>query len=285
MKGRLTLTLPDGKMVVFSGTLFGDIGAVSGEVVFQTGQVGYCESLTDPSYRGQILVLTYPLIGNYGVPAIEAKDANGLSVHFESDHIHLQALVVGEYVDTPSHHQSVMTLNDWLKRERVTGISGVDTRAITELVREHGTLQGTVTSEFDLPAPSKTVSWPVKTSYALKCGASDASWLLVIDCGIKNNQLRCLLELGFDLTVVNQYESFSKIRGYSGIFISNGPGDPRDYQNVISQLSEIIEKTPKIPIFGICLGHQILALTTGMTVQKMKYTYVVCKNLFLTFIY
>ena len=146
MRGVLTLSIPDGAggtTKTFTGTLFGDTGqSVSGEVVFQTGQVGYNESLTDPSYRGQILVLTYPLIGSYGVPDITAKDINGLSQNFESDSIHLQALVVGEYIDTPSHHESVTTLDAWLRTEGVIGIHGVDTRALVEIIREHGTLHG-----------------------------------------------------------------------------------------------------------------------------------------------
>ena len=281
----LVLFLPNGERVTMKGTRRGDqdIPMVSGEVVFQTGMVGYVESLTDPSYAGQILVLTYPLIGNYGVPDQCILDDYGIPLHVESSKIAPKALVVSEMAATPSHHLSATSLDRWLRDHRVIGITGIDTRKLTLLVREHGTLPGVICSgdwipteppSIDPPHPRDVVTQQVRTYGSSKDEAT--IHVMVIDCGMKNNQLRMLLGAGdaVRVTVVPYSDDFEPrftLLECTHLFISNGPGDPHDCSELRLRLWGFMNRSPSIPVMGICLGHQILALAAGCTVRKMKY--------------
>lgn len=236
----------------------------------------YEQSLTDPSYQNQLLVLTYPLIGNYGVPDMEDCDEFGLSKFFESNAIHVSALIVGECIDTPSHHQSAITLNEWMKQHHRIGLQGVDTRAITELVREHGTLNGGVSTPDSVPEKKevpKTINVGyVKTRNFIQ--SKSGYTVLVVDCGVKNNQLRQLMKQGHELIVVNHESRFSlnlESKKIDALFVSNGPYDPRDYTTAIGEIRKIMETHPTLPIFGICLGHQLLSLASGLEIEKMRY--------------
>ena len=265
----------------FYGKQFGFPTSVSGEVVFQTGMVGYPESLTDPSYHRQILVLTYPLIGNYGIPNQE-EDHNGLSKYFESDKIQVSALVVGEYNPQYSHWKGVKNLSDWLVENQIPGISGIDTRQLTLLIREAGTLKGRlVNDDQEIQPPHliniseinivQEVSNP-EIRYYPKTKDPNQPTILVLDFGIKYSQIRSLLQRGFNLEVAPwDYQFLDKIKNYDGIFLSNGPGDPVMARQAIDQLQQLIQNKDKTPIFGICLGHQILSLAAGASTYKMKY--------------
>jgi len=268
----------------FYGKSFGFPISVSGEVVFQTGMVGYPESLTDPSYHRQILVLTYPLIGNYGIPNHE-NDSNGLSVHFESDKIQVSGLIVGEYNPQYSHWKGVKNLGDWLVENKIPAISGIDTRQLTLLIREHGTLKGRFVDQDDSDPPplidisqinivdevsnQQVCNYPSPNAKELN---DDKPTILVLDFGIKNSQIRSLLSRGFNLKVVPwNYDFLPSLEQYDGIFLSNGPGDPTQCTEAIRQLKTVIDQKLPIPIFGICLGHQILSLAVGASTYKMKY--------------
>lgn len=262
---------------ILAGRSFGSNNSANGEVVFQTGMVGYPESLTDPSYSGQILVLTYPIIGSYGVPSDEV-DEYGIKKFMESNKIHISGLVVGEYIDTPSHWQSIKTLGEWLNEYNIPGIYDIDTRHLTKLIRQNGTLLGTI-----IRGPIKSTDWnnikknsinlvkTVSRSDIVTYNSKGFPHILVVDCGIKNNQLRSFLNLGCKVTVVPFDYDFTKLE-FDRIFISNGPGDPTDCDILINRLRLFMENnTKEIPIFGICLGHQILALAAGCKTYKMKY--------------
>ncbi|MGE5041347.1 MAG: glutamine-hydrolyzing carbamoyl-phosphate synthase small subunit [Candidatus Levyibacteriota bacterium] len=255
------LTLSDGTSL--AGTSFGKDIPVSGEVVFSTGMVGYPESLTDPSYEGQILVLTYPLIGNYGVP--EKK-------YFESEKIHVKGLVVCNYVDTPSHPLSKKTLADWLKEENIPGLEIPDTRYLAEKLRATGTMLGKITFTKDIPYEDQNTEnlvAKVSTKKVLKQGSGRRK-IVLFDCGAKRNIERCLIKRGVTvITVPYNYDVFKEHMDFDGIMISNGPGDPK----MASETIEIIKKAlaKKIPTFGICLGNQILALAAGGDTFKLKY--------------
>ncbi|XP_074643904.1 multifunctional protein CAD-like isoform X2 [Tubulanus polymorphus] len=268
------LILEDG--VTYSGTVFGSPENVAGEVVFQTGMVGYAESLTDPSYNSQILVLTYPLIGNYGVPAYE-KDSLGLERWFESDRIHAMALIVGDLSAEHSHWAAAKSLGDWLNEYKVPGLYGIDTRALTKHIRKHGSMLGKViiddTDPEEIPFldPSKMhlveeVSLKKPKTY----NPSGDIRILAVDCGMKTNQIRLLCQRGASVTVVPWNYAF-KSEEYDGLFLSNGPGDPEQCIITINHIKRVLAEEPCKPIFGICLGHQLLSLATGATTFKMKY--------------
>jgi carbamoyl-phosphate synthase / aspartate carbamoyltransferase len=263
-----------------------------GEVVFQTGMVGYPESLTDPSYLNQILVLTYPLIGNYGIGDPE-YDEYGIDKIFESNNIHIKALVVGEYNPKYSHWRGKKSLGDWLKEKGIMGISGVDTRELVKIIRENqevvGRLSNTITPNRDMISfkeishltRSEDVSMKLdlfgkgetRSKYIINCNPSLLN-ILVIDCGIKNSQLRALLKYNVQLTVVSPNFNFfdgTKLIEYHGIFLSNGPGDPTVSTEVVKRLKHIFEMDIHIPIFGICYGHQLMGLASGNSIGKMKY--------------
>ncbi|KAL3665461.1 hypothetical protein V7S43_009499 [Phytophthora oleae] len=271
---RGTLMLADG--TTYAGYSFGAEKSISGEVVFNTGMVGYPEALSDPSYRGQILVLTYPLIGNYGVPDMNVKDEFNLPKFFESDTVQISGLIVSEYSFQHSHWNAVKSLGDWLKEHNVPALFGIDTRMITKRIRSLGAVLGKI--EFagqpaDIVDPNKTnlvAEVTVKDVTVYNKGASPK--IVAFHCGMKHNIVRYLVSKGVELTVVPyDYDLPNSELQYDGIFISNGPGDPIMASKTIESIRWAInQETPK-PIFGICLGNQILALAAGATTYKMKY--------------
>eukprot|EP00931_Biecheleriopsis_adriatica_P111998 TRINITY_DN864_c0_g1_i4.p1 TRINITY_DN864_c0_g1~~TRINITY_DN864_c0_g1_i4.p1 ORF type:complete len:1615 (-),score=380.51 TRINITY_DN864_c0_g1_i4:13-4806(-) len=274
------LELADG--TTMKGYSFGAPVSMSGEVVFFTGMVGYPESLTDPSYAGQILVLTYPLIGNYGVPSAE-PDGLGLPKWFESNKIHLKGVVISDYSYEPSHYTSIRTLGEWLSSQGVPGIYNVDTRAITKTIRQTGAILGKIivegsTPSSDLPMDDPNVkNLPAEVSRKEKefftppAGKSPPVHVLAVDCGMKNNIIRYLVNVcGVRLTVVPWDYDFTQDE-FDGLFLSNGPGDPTKCSKTIEHVRTVMHQRPKTPIFGICLGNQILALAAGAKTYKMKF--------------
>ena len=262
------LVLEDGS--VFEGFSFGSDVSVSGEVVFNTGMVGYPESLTDPSYKGQILVLTYPLIGNYGVPSNERE--NGILKHFESDGIKITALVISDLSENHSHWNSAKSLSEWLKENNIPGLYGIDTRALTKKLREKGVMLGKVVFEKDakIEDPNKRnivaeVSCKEKTVY----NENGKKRVILADCGAKNNIVRCLVKRDCPVIKVPWDYDFVEEEKYGGIMISNGPGDPKMCRETIAIIKKAMEKN--VPIFGICLGNQLLALAAGADTYKLKY--------------
>jgi len=276
---KCTLELTNGTN--FEGYSFGAPVSISGEVVFFTGMVGYPESLTDPSYAGQILVMTYPLVGNYGVPGDEL-DELGLPKWFESNKIHLRAVVISDYSYEPSHYTCMRTLGQWLQSQGIPGIYGVDTRAITKLIRQSGSLlgkmlvQGSTTSEqLPMDDPNKrNLSEEVsrkETQVFMPKDVENPVHVLAVDCGMKNNIIRYMVNhLKVKLTVVPWDYDFTN-DAFDGLFLSNGPGDPTKCQKTIDHVKTVMEQRPRTPIFGICLGNQILALASGATTYKMKF--------------
>jgi carbamoyl-phosphate synthase small subunit len=273
-----TFTIRDGPM--FTGKSFGARSNISGEAVFTTSLVGYPESLTDPSYRGQILVFTQPLIGNYGVPSAE-KDPNGLLKYFESPHLQAAGVVVADVAEQYSHWTAVESLGEWCAREGVPAISGVDTRAIVTYLREQGSSLAKITvgEEYDAnedeaftdPEQIHLVR-QVSTKQPFHISAADPhSHVAVLDCGVKENILRSLVNRGASVTVFPfDYPIHKVAHHFDGVFISNGPGDPTHCQDTVFHLKALME-TSQVPIFGICLGHQLLALAAGASTIKLKY--------------
>lgn len=261
------LILENGKE--FSGISFGHPGSAAGEVVFNTAMTGYPESLTDPSYKGQILVATYPLMGNYGVPRKSTE--NGLSTAFESDEIHISGLVISDYSYDYSHWNAGLSLGSWLKENKVPGIYGIDTRALTKIIREHGCMLGKIVTEdqeIDWYDPNKdNLVSMVSTKEVLTYGNGKHK-IMLIDCGVKFNIIRSLLN--FDTTVVRVPYNYDFLdKEYDGLFITNGPGDPTMCAPTIKNLQLAIEKDK--PIFGICLGSQLLGIAAGASAYKLKY--------------
>jgi carbamoyl-phosphate synthase small subunit len=254
----------------FAGRSFGETTFASGEVVFNTAMVGYPESLTDPSYLGQILVTTYPLIGNYGVPE---DSMNGqLSLFFESEKIQISGLVVADYSDEHCHWNSKQSLNNWLKSYGIPAIQGVDTRELTKILREKGAMKGMIT---DNPDDKRAMYDPSSENQVARAscrevirhGSGDRRVVLV-DCGVKHNIIRCLLKRGIEVTMVPWDYDFSTIE-YDGLFISNGPGDPSLCSVTVERLRNAFADDK--PIFGICMGNQLLALAAGAKTYKLKY--------------
>uniref|UniRef100_A0A8C6TKG8 Carbamoyl phosphate synthase arginine-specific large chain n=1 Tax=Neogobius melanostomus TaxID=47308 RepID=A0A8C6TKG8_9GOBI len=249
-----------------------------GVSVFQTGMVGYPEALTDPSYRGQLLTLTYPLIGNYGVPKDEDGEF-GLSKWFESSRIQASALVIGELSEEPSHWSSARSLHQWLQEQGVPGIQGIDTRALTKKIREKGTMLGKLLVEgaaaesvpFDDPDQRNLVQ-EVSMKEPRVFNPSGAVRITVVDCGVKFNQIRCFAERGARVTVV-PWDHPLHTDDFDGLFISNGPGDPQFCDATIENLRRVLSGNQgrTKPVFGICLGHQLLSLVIGAKTYKLKY--------------
>ena len=266
------LILKDGE--IFDGQSFGYEQPKSGELVFSTGMVGYPESLTDPSYEGQILVATYPIIGSYGVP--DKK-------FWESDRIHVSGLIVSQYIDTPSHFQSKMTLSDWLKKERIPGLVIPDTRYLTQKLRDQGAQLAKIIFNKDInfvdPNLSNLVDAVstkevIKENYLndgrLPDNKKYGKTIVLIDCGVKKNITRSLLDRGVRvITVPWNFDIFSLKEKIDAVIVSNGPGDPKMADVTIETIKKVLAK--KIPLLGICLGNQILALAAGGDTYKMKF--------------
>ncbi len=263
----IRLALEDGLEV--KGYSFGYEGSSAGEVVFNTAMTGYPESLTDPSYKGQILILTYPLIGNYGVPPVEYE--NNLIQNFESNAIHISGLVISDYSYDSSHWKSQMSLSDWLVRNKIPAIHGVDTRMLTKRIRERGALLGKIIYEkkdilLHDPNQENLVAM-VSTNEKVVYG-NGRYRILLVDCGVKYNIIRRLLMR--DTTVIRvpwDYDYSSE--DYDGLFLSNGPGDPKMCRAAIDNIRKSLDGDK--PIFGICLGNQLMALAAGADTYKLRY--------------
>ncbi len=265
------LTLEDGS--VFEGYSFGYEHPCAGEVVFNTAMTGYPESLTDPSYEGQILVTTYPILGNYGVPSCEATDDSGISEFLESNHIHCRAIICQDYSWTPSHWQAEKSLSQWLKEEKIPGLYGIDTRQLTKLLREKGSMLGKITfpdqaKDIDFYDPnSENLIAKVSTKEVRTFGEGSKN-VILIDCGTKYNIIRCLLRRGVKVTLVPWDYDFSNM-DYDGLFISNGPGSPEFADITVTNIRKAMN-TGK-PICGICMGNQLLSKAAGAKIYKLKY--------------
>ena len=260
MKGKLILQ--DGSE--FLGNSFGYKKNNSGEVVFSTGMVGYPEALTDPSYQGQILILTYPIIGNYGVP--EKK-------YWESDGIKVSGLIVSNYIDTPSHSQSKKTLRQWLSDENIPALEIADTRFLTQKIRTKGTMLGKIVfnnDDFKFYNPNKeNLVAKVSTKKIIEEGTHGKK-ILLIDCGAKANIARSLLKRNVRIvTVPWDFDPFENKVKFDALIISNGPGDPKMADKTIATIQKALGKN--IPILGVCLGNQILALAAGGDTHKLKF--------------
>lgn len=260
---RGALVLEDGTR--FEGESFGYAGAVAGEVVFCTGMVGYPEALTDASFAGQILVMTYPIIGNYGVPA---------SSEWEDERIHAAGLIVSNYIDTPSHVDSVMNLGTWLQHERIPALEVQDTRMLTQHIRKHGAMPGKIIFDTDIPfhdPNTDNLVARVSTREIQVAGSGDTT-IVLIDCGAKRNIVRSLLAKNIRvITVPWDYDLFSPACDFDfdAILVSNGPGNPKMAQKTIETIRNAMER--EIPTMGICLGHQLLALAAGGDTYKLKF--------------
>ena len=316
-----SLILSDG--TVFRGRSFGYEKPVAGEVVFNTAMTGYPESLTDPSYAGQLMTLTYPLVGNYGVPPFTIE-ANGLATFMESEKIHAEAIIVSDYSENYSHWNAVESLADWLKREQVPGITGIDTRELTKVLREHGVMMGRIVfddneelrmkneesgcaavphgnssfggeadilhSSFNygevnyvdrvsckdiiVYAGGESKTFPVSTpmeelNSQLSIFHSQLKKVVLVDCGVKTNILRCLLKRGVEVIRVPWDYDFNGLQ-FDGLFISNGPGDPDTCDAAVQNIRRAMQNE-KLPIFGICMGNQLLSKAGGAKIYKLKY--------------
>ena len=261
------LTLEDG--TVFTGKSFGSEKAVAGEVVFYTGMTGYPESLTDPSYTGQILVSTYPMIGNYGVPVNRIE--NGVHAHYESNKLHITALIISDYSFEFSHWNAEKSLADWLKEGDVPGIFGIDTRALTKILREKGSMLGKIEFDdqpIDFYDPNKENLVAVASCKEKEVYGNGKHKVVLVDCGVKNNIIRCLLDR--DATVIRVPWDYDYTgEEYDGLFISNGPGDPAMCDATVKYIKSAIDAEK--PIMGICLGNQLLARAAGAETYKLKY--------------
>lgn len=267
---KIKLILEDG--TTLEGKSFGYEKSVSGEVVFNTAMTGYTESLTDPSYKGQILVATFPLVGNYGVPSDE-KDANGLHKFYESERVHVSGYIVDDYSTEYSHWNAAKSLGDWLKENEVPGIFGIDTRALTKKLREKGTMIGKIVFDdkdvalFD-PGKNNVVD-EVSVKQPVTYGNGKRK-IVLVDCGVKNNIIRCFLKR--DTTVVRvPWDYDYSAMDFDGLFISNGPGDPKQLQKTVDVLKKVLANPNHKPVFGICMGNLLLGLASGADTYKLKY--------------
>ena len=291
-----TLILDDG--TTFRGYSFGYEKPVAGEVVFNTAMTGYPESLTDPSYAGQLMVLTYPLIGNYGVPP-RTFQPNGLSTFMESEKIHAEAIIISDYSREYSHWNAQCSLGDWLKEEHIPGIYGIDTRALTKKLREHGVMMGRIEIEgmdngeltmenygevnyvdkvsckdilvysgeeshsFGIDTPAETLNSQLSI---LNCQLKKK--VVLLDCGVKHNIIRSLLKRNLMVVRVPWNYDFNHL-DYDGLFLSNGPGDPDTCDAAVQNIRKALSGDR--PICGICMGNQLLAKAGGASIYKLKY--------------
>lgn len=268
------LALEDG--TIFHGNSFGIEGDVAGEIVFNTGMTGYQEVLTDPSYCGQIVIMTYPLIGNYGVNFDDIESARP----------QVKGFIVRELCKSPSNWRSVETLDDYLKKHNIIGIEGIDTRALTRILRDKGTMKGIITTNgnfkfedrvdeiksYEIKDPVNRVTTKEMLHYEGK-GLKVA----LIDFGIKQNIVRSLLKRDCDVYVFPAWAKAEDILGVNpdGIMLSNGPGDPKDCTEAINTIKSLVGVKP---IFGICLGHQLTALANGADTGRLKYGHRGCNH-------
>jgi len=265
---RAVLMLEDG--TTFEGKSMGYPVSTAGEVVFNTAMTGYPESLTDPSYEGQILVTTYPILGNYGVPPRGEK--SGVSAHYESDHIHAKAIVAQDYSWEHSHWLADRSLAQWLNEEKIPGIYGIDTRALTKHLRDKGSMLGKILVDgadaVDFYDPNnENLVCNVSCRQVEYHGTGDKTVVLV-DCGVKHNIIRCLTSRGVKVVRVPWDYDFNTI-DYDGLFISNGPGNPDMVNVTVENIRKAFDKNK--PIFGICMGNQLLSKAAGAKIRKLKY--------------
>jgi carbamoyl-phosphate synthase small subunit len=258
-----TLVLEDGTR--FEGKSFGYAQSQAGEVVFSTGMVGYPEAFTDASFAGQILVLTYPLTGNYGVPKKSL---------WEDDHVHIRGLIVSNYIDTPFHAQSTMTLGAWLQQERVPALEIKDTRLLTQHIRTYGAMLGKIIFEQDIPFhnPNQDNLIAQVSNREVTTSGHGKKTIAMIDCGAKRNIVRCLIKRDIQvITVPWDYDLFTTTNDFhfDGIIISNGPGNPKLATSTIQTIRTALENN--IPTLGICMGNQLLTLAAGGAIYKMKF--------------
>jgi carbamoyl-phosphate synthase small subunit len=256
------LVLKNGE--TFEGVSFGADTSVSGEVVFATGMVGYPEALTDPSFRGQILVMTFPLVGNYGVPKKES---------WESGKIQVSGLIVSSYIDTPSHHAANSTLAEWFKKEGIPLVEIKDTRLLTQKLRNEGVMLGKIiagSKDVKLEDPNKRNLVAEVSTKKIETYGDGKKTIVIIDCGEKKNMVRRLLARGIKVVVVPFDTDVTKLDlPFDAVLVSNGPGDPKKATTTIKNVKKIIAKG--IPTFGICLGNQILTLALGGNTYKLKF--------------
>ena len=278
-----------GKLIFDDGTVidgegFGYSTTTFGEIVFNTGMVGYTEALTDPSYNGQLLTLTYPLVGNYGVPDLAAVDEDGISKYFESSKIQIRGLVIHELSLTASHWNLSMTLDEWMYNEKIPGISGIDTRALTMKLRNSGVMMAALVvsdSEIDVEEIKKQLKsathydseqfMDVVSTKSEKIYGDDEQTVVVIDTGAKNAILRNIREIGYKAILVPWNTSYEKIMSYNpkGVVLSSGPGDPQKCPDTITAAKKLIENN--VPTLGICLGAQIIGIAGNTDTYKLKY--------------
>lgn len=270
---KVTLQLSDG--TEFHGKSFGYEQPVAGEVVFNTAMMGYPESLTDPSYAGQLLTMTFPLVGNYGVPPFTFDKQTGLPDFMESNRIYASALIVSDYSEQYSHWNAVESLGEWLQREKVPGITGIDTRELTKVLREHGVMMGKIlfddepnnVPEADYEGVNFVDRVSVKEIVRYNEGAGRK--VVLVDCGVKANIIRELIQRGVEVVRVPWNYDYTDME-FDGLFLANGPGDP----DMCSEAVEIIRKQmsrSRKPICGICMGNQLLSKAAGATIYKLKY--------------
>lgn len=276
------LVLEDGS--VFEGIGFGYPTLTVGEVVFNTGMVGYVEALTDPSYRGQMLTITYTMVGNYGVPSYEVKDEYNIPVYFESDNIQPKALIIHELSPFASHWACVKTLDEWLYEERIPGIHGIDTRELTKKLRAKGVMMGalkvsneSIDDDELFEVLKKNAKYDeldfvpeVSVKQAIEYGYKDRDCVVVIDTGVKYSIIRNLLKLNYRVVRLPYDSTIDDVKKYKpvGIVLSNGPGDPK-----LCKTKKLVEElyNEEIPMLGICLGNQLMALAAGADTYKLKY--------------
>ena len=263
----IKIILEDG--AEFSGKSFGYQGSAAGELVFNTAMTGYPESLTDPAYKGQILVMTCPLAGNYGIPCNDRE--NGIPKYFESDSIHVSALVVTDYTAEHSHWAACNSLGGWMKENRIPGVYDVDTRALTQHLREKGTMQGKIVfNHQDVPFnhpdhdhPVGMVSCKEKIVYG-----NGAHRILLVDCGVKYNIIRDLI--ANDCSVIRVPWNYDFLdEDYDGLLISSGPGDPKKCKATVQNVAKALQRNK--PVMGIGLGGLLMGLAVGADTFKLKF--------------
>lgn len=268
----VTLVLQDGTK--FHGKSFGYDAPVAGEVVFNTAMMGYPESLTDPSYAGQLVTLTFPLVGNYGVPPFTFGPEE-LPTFMESDHIHASAIIVSDYSEQYSHWNANESLAEWLKREHVPGITGIDTRELTKVLREHGVMMGQIIFD-DEPENIPQAQYEgvnfvdrVSCKEIIRYNEGAGKRVVLVDCGVKANIIRNLIERGLEVVRVPWNYDYTEME-FDGLFLGNGPGDPDLCQDAVNILRQQMSKSRK-PICGICMGNQLMAKAGGANIYKLKY--------------